>query len=418
MGQRKYKYRVHGANALQVFLIELMWVFSLLGDKREFSENILLGLEIAVVPIFFLFLRERVEKLWQFILGNMAAVGYCFILGKNAMEQVVLVTFGCICVWTVWMERGLDRKKRNAENYSCALLVLTLPCLIYGKFRDKDWIFQLSVWIGVIFLWIHFLNRYMAKQNIYISQSEVNAQRESTPIRQLRKNGNRVIALFSLGSLGVLFCGTQISTGSLLDRMMEKLKQFFIWVLHFFKAEPEPYVEESAGTMLEGNAGGLEEYGTIQVNPFWQAFLHMLGECILILIKVLAVVGVIAFVAFVIHEIRKYFYAGNVVEGEEREPIFREVTTKRKKKRERRKRTVSLFELNPGKKVRKRFKILIQKYSQGQNFEKKTARELVQSMEKKKKEQLRQSVDLYQKARYSRDAVTKEEWEQYRERFK
>lgn len=53
MERRKYKYRVHGANTLQVFLIELMWVFSILGDQRPLWENVLLGLEIALVPVFF-----------------------------------------------------------------------------------------------------------------------------------------------------------------------------------------------------------------------------------------------------------------------------------------------------------------------------------------------------------------------------
>ena len=421
MERRKYKYRVHGANTLQVFLIELMWVFSILGDQRPLWENVLLGLEIAWVPVFFLFMRERVEKLWQFLLGNVAAVGYCFILGRNTLEQVVLVTFGCICVWTVWVERNLDRKKRNTENYSCALLVLMFPCLVYGKIVDKEWIFQLSVWIGVIFLWVYFLNLYMAKQNIYIDQNEVNAQRQSTPIKRLRQNGNRVMALFSAGSLGVLFCGTQISTGSLLDRMLDKIKQFLIWVFQFLKAEKEPYVEEGTEALVEENTSGLDAYGTIELNPFWEAFVALLGKCLLILIKVLMVVLALAFLVLVAYGIWKYFYTDPVVEGEEREQIFHEVTKKEKRKREhreRRKRTVSFFERDPGKKVRKHFKGLVKKYNQEQNIETKTARELVQTMEERKKEQLQQSEYLYQKARYSNDAVTKEEWEQYRERYR
>lgn len=366
--------------------------------------------------VLFLFLvisfwgQETFKKFLPFFLYQAAVVCGCTLIGRDIRERVLFFLFAALQFVIAFGEK-MGEGKRVIVNSNPALILLGIPGLLYAYVEKYTLLYEVFLWVSVLFLWIHMWNLHLANRQQFFVTYAQNA--DSMEKRKMLLDGNRVIGSF-LGVAAVgLFLGTQVGEGGLIGRILQLIYRGLRWFLSLFThGEVEEYIPEAVETPVPASQEMVGEE-MLKQNEFLSTILAILGAIFMFVLKVLSVLFVVALFAFLGYSIWKSFYkkqTDQMKEYEEVEKIREKVNTKTKKKRE-----FVLFG-NTNTRVRKIFRKKIEKQEKRGDISKKTrtSEELVDVVVEEARDTVEQMLPLYQKARYSREKISKEELEKYK----
>ncbi len=406
---------IHFLNSIKLFLLAFFIVATISYGIEPKRGNVWYALLLFIVAIGGFCIRQWAERLWTFFLGHGILVLYCFFIGRNGKEKIIFVLYAMVDIGISFAIRKNNRVKLWPENYSIALLLLCIPCLIYAGVTNTTYIFHLFMWIWLPFLWLHFFNLYLVKQECYYRS---NCLTTGTIKRSsLYKEGGVILGIFSICSAGILYVATQISTHGIGKRILHICYALLKWLLHFVHGEREEYTEQfleltPTPTLTAQPLDETQSMGPSIIEEIAKVIMSVL----MYFLKLLAVIFVLAVFALFFYTIWKSFYEKKEDIEEEKERIFpekRERTTVQRKH----KRNWSIWNKGYREKIRRLFKKRVEQSWNRDYGEKnvKTAEELSQHMSADTTAEL---LALYQKARYSQDTITKEEFDCLKEKLR
>ncbi len=404
---------IHFLNSIKLFLLAFFIVATISYGIEPKRGNVWYALLLLIVAIGGFCIRQWAERLWTFFLGHGILVLYCFFIGRNGKEKIIFVLYAMVDIGISFAIRKNNRVKLWPENYSIAMLFLGIPCLLYAGATNTTYIFQLFMWIGIPFLWLHFFNLYLVKQECYYMSNRLTTG--TIKRSSLYREGGVILGIFSICSAGILYFATQISTHGIGERILHICYALLKWLLHFVHGEREEYTEqflELTPTPTEQPLGDMQSTGPSIIQEIGKIIMKLL-MCFL---KFLSVIFVLAVLALFLYTIWKSFYEKKEDIQEEKERIFpekKEKTTFQKKQ----KRKWIIWNKSYREKIRRLFKKRVEQ-SWNRNYGEKnvkTSEELSQHMSSDTTTEL---LALYQKARYSQDTITKEEFDCLKEKIR
>ena len=396
-------------NDMKYFCVAYFFValcdYSMYGSKVRCLYCLLL-LIAAVVSCC---LELYAARIWQFFAGHGAVLCYCLFLGRSSGERVVFVLYGLLLFGVAWVKHNGSNKKRVPENASLGFLALGLFGLLYARIRGFTYAYELFFWVASVYLLLHLLNLYLANQNTYLQNSARTA--DNVERRRVQADGNLVMGVYLPVSAGLLFLAGQVGAEGILDAFFDGIYRGLRWFLGVFTHfEAEEYTETIPVTPAptpERAVTGETEIG----NPLLQEFMRMVAVAMIFVIKILAVVAVVAFLVAVVYVMWKSFYSHGADRGEAKEEV--EKLHEKRKSAGKRKRQPVLFGGDPAHRVRRLFRkrILEGRQEKTGNGNSRTAAEWVSTVREEDRKAVERILPVYRKARYSREKVTKEEYE-------
>lgn len=354
--------------------------------------------------------QQKIKHLLPFLLYQAAVACGCTMVGRNKEERVLFFLFG-VLQFCIALGETLGEQKRVVLNSTSMLLLLGIPGLLYGYMENYDLLYETFVWVAVAFLWVHLWNAHLANRQRFFVEYTPNA--DSMEKGKILTDGNRVIGnVLGVAAVG-LFFGTQMGEGGWLDSVLKRLYRALRWFLSLFThGEVEEYVPEAVETPA-ATAGEIVGEEMLKQNEILSRILEILGAIFLFALKVLSVLLVLALLGFFVYSVWKSFYRRQP----EQEKEYEEVEKIREKvpEKEKYKRKWVLFG-NANERVRKLFQRKIEKTERmGEHSKRtKTSTELVNVVAEEAKDTVEQMLPLYQKARYSKENISKEELENYK----
>lgn len=398
-------------NRVKYFLLVYFYVVTVdYGMKSEENTPYFCGLLFVFTVISF-WGQQKFKRFLPFFLYQAAVVCGCTLIGRDIQERVLFFLFAAL-QWGITFVEKTGEAKRVIVNSSPALILLGIPGLLYAYVEKYNILYEVFLWVSVLFLWIHMWNLHLANRQRFLVEYAQNA--DSMEKGKMLLDGNRVIGSFLGVAAVALFLGTQVGEGGLIARILQLLYKGLRWFLALFThGEVEEYIPEAVETPVPASqemVGG----EMLEQNEFLSTILAILGAIFMFALKVLSVLFVVAFLVLFGYSLWKGFYKKQIEpikEYEEVEKIREKVNIKTEKKRE-----FTLFG-NTNAKVRRLFQRKIEKQEKGgENSKKmKTSSELVDVVVEEARDTVQQMVPLYQKARYSREKISKEELEKYKQ---
>lgn len=398
-------------NRVKYFLLVYFYVVTVdYGMKSEENTPYFCGLLFVFTVISF-WGQQKLKRFLPFFLYQAAVVCGCTLIGRDIQERVLFFLFAAL-QWGITFVEKTGEAKRVIVNSSPALILLGIPGLLYAYVEKYNILYEVFLWVSVLFLWIHMWNLHLANRQRFFVEYAQNA--DSMEKGKMILDGNRVIGSFLGVAAVALFLGTQVGEGGLIARILQLLYKGLRWFLALFThGEVEEYIPEAVETPVPASqemVGG----EMLEQNEFLSTILAILGAIFMFALKVLSVLFVVAFLVLFGYSLWKGFYKKQIEpmkEYEEVEKIREKVNIKTEKKRE-----FTLFG-NTNAKVRRLFQRKIEKQEKGgENSKKtKTSSELVDVVVEEARDTVQQMVPLYQKARYSREKISKEELEKYKQ---
>lgn len=398
---------IHLINSLKVFLLFFFWVATISYCRNPKPGAIFHALLLLVVAIGGFLLRKLGNRVWIFLCGHGVLLLYCFCIGRNKEEKVIYVIYGILDVLVSWMIRRKNQVEIWPENYSSAILFLAIPCLLYTGNENRMYISNFFMCIGMFFLWLHFINFYLVKQEKYLKSNALTT--DSINRRSFYLEGGVVLGFFSVFSVGVVYLATTFSTHGVENSVLHALRSFLRWLFHFIHGEKEEY-EENALYITPIPKATMQPTDEIKkIGPSWlEKIGHLIGIVVWNFLKVLAVLFILVVIVLFFYTLWKHFYEKKEEMVEEKERIFPE---KREKSVfvQKRKRKWNFFDRSYRGRIRVLFQRKVEKSWKSSDGDKelKTAEELSQCMEAENRNKL---LAIYQKARYGKTDISKEEY--------
>lgn len=353
--------------------------------------------------------KQKIRRLLPFLFYQAVVVCGCTFIGRDSEERVLFFLFATL-QFGIAFASVQGEKKCVVLNSTPAIILIGIPGLLYAYVEKYTLLYEVFLWITVLFLWIHVWNIHIANRQRFFVEYAQNA--DSMEKGKMLADGNGVIgSLLGVAAIGLLL-GTQIGEGRWLDRVLQLLYQGLRWFLELLTHGEVEYVPEAVKTPMP-TAEEIVDGEIIKQNELLSIIMEVLFAIIMFTLKVLSVLAVLAFLALFVYTIWKSFYKKQPeveIEYEEVEKIREKLPAKVKRKRE-----FVLFG-NANIKVRKLFQRKIEKTEKdGQHFKRtKTSTELVEVVSEDAKHTVEQMLPLYQKARYSKKKISKEELESYK----
>lgn len=356
--------------------------------------------------------QQKIKKFLPFFLYQVAVVCGCVVIGRDIGEQVIFFLFATSQFGIAFGEKLGEAKRVVIRNCTATLILLCIPGLLYAYMKKYTLLYEVFLWSSVVFLWVHMWNLHLANRQRFFVKDVPNT--DSMEKRKFLQDGNRIIGVFLGVAAAGLFLGTQVGESGLIGQLLQLLYRGLRWFLGLFThAEVEEYIPEDMETPVPTSQGIVGDE-MLKQNDFFSGIMEILGAILMFALKFVSVFLVVALFVFLGYSIWKSFYkkqTEHTEEYEEVEKIREKVNTKTKKKRE-----FALFG-NTNAKVRKLFQRKIEKQEKrGENSKKtKTSSELVDVVVEESRGTVEQMLPLYQKARYSREKISKEELEKYKQ---
>lgn len=368
----------------------------------------------CMLLLFFMLLsfwgQQRIRHLLTYLLYEAAVACGSTVIGRDIQEQVLFLLFAALQFGIVF-GGTMGEQKSVVQNSTATLILLCIPGLLYAYVEKYVLLYEVFLWVAVIFFWLHMWNMHLANRQRFFMEYAQNA--DSIEKGKLLMDGNRVIGSF-LGVAAVgIFVGTQVGESGWIERVLQLLYRALQWFFGLLnRGEVEEYIPDPVGIPMTDSEGAVGEE-MVKQNEFLSRLMEILGALLMFVLKVLSVLLVFALLVFLGYSIWKSFYKKQpkqVRKYEEVEKIREKVIIKPNKKRE-----FVLFG-NANTKVRKLFQRKIEKQEKrGENSKiTKTSVELVDVVVEEARDTVEQMLPLYQKARYSKEKISKEELERYR----
>lgn len=396
-------------NRVKYFLLVYFYAVTIDYGVRQNENTPYYDLLLFLFMLLSFWGEQKIRYLFPFLCYQAMLVGGCTLVGRNTQERVVFFLVS-ILQFGVSFEAVLAEKKRVIVNGTSALILLGIPGILYAYVKKYTLLYEVFLWVTVLFLWLHMWNVHLANRHRFLVNYAQNA--DSMEKKKMIADGNGVIESILAVTAGCLFLGTQIGEGRLIERFLhllyKGLQWFFEWFTH---AEVEEYSSEVVEMPIP-TADVIVEDNVIKQNEMLSKIMELLGMLFWVLLKVLSVLVVFSLLAFFGYIIWKNFYKQQPdvkAEYEEVEKIREKTFVKEKKQK------IFIFG-NTNERVRKIFKRKIDKTEKERHISKrtKTSTELVDVVLEDSKDAVKKMLPLYQKARYSKAKISKEELENYR----
>lgn len=399
-------------NQVKVFLLFYFYVvlidYSL--TKNEYA--VWYGLWLGVPFLAAFLVRQKAEKLWQYMLGQVSVCILCVFGAFESNRRILYFLCGLVLFVLSWIQMAEEKKSYQQRNTSLAVLCLAIPGGIFAYARGYLLILQVLSWIGVAFVWFHIWNMQLANRQRYLLENGLtNGCVES---RKILTEANLGIGRFLAVAAVFLVAGAQLFDGSIIERGLQAvygvLRTILQAISRFTHSDLEEYVpDEEMAFPSGGMEVGVGE--VIREAEQENVLLEILGAIGWALLKIITVLAILAFVVLMVYTCWKVFYEKQAkVEGAAGDEI--EVIQTEKIRPEKKQRKVRFFGDNR-QKIRWKFRksILRGEASREQLAPKgKTAKELVESAGQKES-----LLPLYYKARYSDEAILKKDVKKYGE---
>lgn len=398
-------------NWIQVFLI-CYGVFFLIDYLAGVRQGCAWRSAMLFAPACGFFLvKEKCVRLWSYLLGNGIFSLICVLLGRDWKERWIYGIYAGIFCCISWVRRKKEREKVFPENLGIWFLLILLPLVLIAWIaKAETFVYEVCVWIVLLFFWVHYINIYSTNQERYFLKNN-----ETTKIlekKDMRHAGKKAMCVF--GSMGMLLLciGGNVYKGNLLQDILGVIYRFLQWIFHFLPGEAEEPVLVPKETHPPFET--TQSYDGDISYPLWlQKLLNALqyvGERILDLLVVLFVLGIIILVCYLI---RSAFY-GTPRRKKDEKNYSGVIKTEEKIVRNKKK-THREWKLrrNNNEKVRKLFGQYIRQYEEDSKIAKKqkTATELKDLVQEERKSVAEKLLPYYHIARYSEKNITREELE-------
>lgn len=388
----------------------IMVLWTLIGATRP---PFLLWLILGFVPMTYHWIRRRTEKeVWfwgkhALVLAVVIAAVICF--GKIAsmgwvtklVYQAAAVIYTVIC-GIISIQLGLSEEKRTEESIPppAAVGLIAMALLVTRKLGQND----LDIWFVVLvfgYLGCYFIQYYMKNYMQFVSS---NRSGDAALDHDIFMVGIGTVSKYVGCALAALLLVFNIDW---LGKILEKVRQFFVWLFHLLPTYAEEQVTLPPAEHANLTQGVLEQ---IEESEPWWGF--VLLEKILMTIMPFVLLAVVAYLVYqgikALHQRFLDRIGDKKADLDEADVSdIRESFVKKKQQRE--KKQIRIFK-TPSERIRQLYRDYISANRQviaeqkGQNaLEALTARQCGSYL---KKEQL---ADIYEKAKYSSQECDKED---------
>lgn len=388
---------------LVVYFIAVSIIYGFVGE-----ENIKYKALVLVVPVLISFcVRMYGKKQWIFWLVHICNWGLCILLGTGQVEKIVYGMFGAILAIVAWIRYTSDLQKLYFENNSAGILVLAIPSLIYGYFEKVQLYFDLFALVVVIFMWLHFMNIHLANRYRYLLfQSQTVGSMDDN---KMTRESNKVMAFFSIPALVILLLGSNVRNDGMFGAFFHFIKEILRKIFGAIKSNPEK--EAVQEKIMVTPEPGLGEGVIEDKNNIFVVIIQGIAFVIAQVLKVLMVVAVVGIIFAVVYVMYLKFREKEPEVKDDSEKISDKVE---QIKTEKAKRKFTFF-LDNNQKIRKRFKKQIIANEKEKSSKKNTctSKELTEIVEDAAKSGVKRMLPYYQKARYSGEKISREEWKEF-----
>lgn len=397
-------------NRVKYFLLVYFYIVVVDYGMKQRENTPYYCLLLLLFVLFSFWGQQQLKHLMTFLLYQAAVACGCIVIGRDIQERVLFFLFAAL-QFGIAFGGAMGERKRVVQNCTATLILLGIPGLLYAYVEKYVLLYEVFLWVAVIFFWLHMWNIHLANRQRFFVEYAQNA--DSMERGKLLMDGNWVIGSFlSVAAVGI-FVGTQVGESEWIERILQLLYRGLQWFFGLLNGgEVEEYISDSVEVPITDSEGAVGEE-MVKQNEILRRIMELLGALLMFVLKVLSVLLVFALLAFLVYLIWKSFYKKQpkqVKEYEEVEKIRDNVKTKPKRKRE-----IILFG-NANTRVRKLFQRKIEKQEKrGENSKTtKTSAELVDVVVEEARDVVEQMLPLYRKARYSKEKISKEELERYR----
>lgn len=407
--QEKYSYKkAEFVNIMQLFLLGYynLYVLDMVVCRNHSHYPLLMVIGVC----FSFWTRENVNKFGLYLLTRVVVIFYGIVIGRNEKEKVLFALAAIVISLVSWYRRIHINHKIYIENIGLLWLILLLPGYLFMGIYGNEDTSDVLLGISVLFIWLYYLNKYQTNREQYFMDNKktVGIMQE----KEIKSNSNKGMLFFLICSLITLFLESGLYFEELEKKIGNTIFCFLKWILEILtNVKEEDYilreVVETPISQIEGEGYGELVQGSEWLRQFFNILEHILWGVVEVLWMV-CIIFVLFSVAYGIWYI--FYYKGKRMESRillEEDIIIRQVKKEPKKKQQGRE--FHIFR-NPNQKIRQLFYAEIKDYQKEKNSkEYMTATELTTQVYEERKEVAEYLLPYYQRARYSKKGVTKED---------
>lgn len=397
-------------NVIQLFFLGYynLYVLDMVVCQRHSHYPILMIIAVC----FSFWTREKTEKLWIYLFTRFGVIFFGVVIGRDEKEKVLFALTGVVISVVSWYRRININRKIYIENIGLLWLVLLLPGYLFIKIYGKTDTSNVLMGISVLFIWLYYLNRYQTNREQYFMNNKktVGIMQD----KEIRNNSNKGMLFFLVCCLTTLFLESGIYVKELEKKIGNIFFRFIKRILEILtNVKEEEYIPpEAVATPLpkiEGDGYGEAVEGFKWLRQFFKALEHIFWK-ILEVFWVFCIIFALFFVAYAIWH--TFYHKDKQMESKNLKQENVEIIKLKKKAKKEHKGRGFKFLRNPNQRIRQLFYIEITEFQKEKSSKEcMTAMELTKEVYEDRKEVAEYLLPYYQRARYSKKGITKEEVE-------
>lgn len=411
MKAKTYDTLVNLINTTCIYLLLLSLFFTLQGRSFDMTNGIILQtLGLCSVTFVYYFARKYIQNLIIFLLMHIAPTALYLLFFKAPTERYLYFAVFLIVFPLISMAMRYNAKPQKISATGFAPIILILGFYLFVA-EDNLRLQNILSIITFIFVILVIINTYYANTYNFIISNE-SAIGESFSIR---KESNRFFKLFLLLTTGFCLAFSSMSSNFVFKYFKGFIYMILSLIADFFVTEPK---EEIVMPSVPPNDLFETPEATVTAPPTETEPLQLgLPQWVIYLV----VIGFIIFViVLTIYVVIKFFKKtpSNLEDVHEFISPFEKTERIKEKKKKKKNESISLF-ASYDKRIRKLFKKSISKSMNPfiKINKAHTPTQLCDSTDCafEKGDQLSSLKALYSKARYSKDTITKEDYNEAKE---
>lgn len=366
---------------------------------------------LMIVAVCFSFwAREKMDKLFLYFLTRVGVILYGIVIGQNEKEKILFALAGVVISVVSWYRRIHVNNNIYIENIGLLWLVALLPGYLFMGIYGKGDTSEVLLGVSVLFIWLYYLNKYQINQEKYIMNHKKTVGIMQN--KEIKMNSSKGICFFLVSSLVVLFFLSGLYFKEVEEKIGNTIFRFFKWILEILtNVEKEEYVPQEIIATPTPALNGEGSGEIMQVSQWLRHFFEALEYVLWGVVEVIYVVCIIFVLFSTAYGIWYVFYhKGKQTEErilQQENIIIQKI--KKESKKEQQERRFHFFR-NPNQKMRHLFYTEIKEsQNENENIECMTATELTKQVWEERKKIAEYLLPYYQKARYSKEGVKKED---------
>ena len=409
---KQYNIRIEIVNMIMRFMI----IFTILGlftvsisNDSAYTWKSLILFQAAILSFL---IGKYTKHIWSYILLHLLLLTVYFFLTEDIILKVIYIIF--ILIYAI-IQFALDLKRieRNTSPAFFAVFLLMYFMCIY-RYPQEVLLGQFYFIFAVGFILLYVLNRHFTNFYYYINKY---IEKANVPFKQMNRSNNGFIVIFLILCYAAMMVATRLPIGSAFRLIGIFLRKLLRLLLSGFTHTP---VEEQEDPPEEIPLN----YGPPEL-PKHSALMILISNIIFNVTKVLIVILIVALISYGLYMIyRMYYQRTRLVNTDEKIEVISPFEKKNiglADTRGTRKNIFGLFGRSNNEKIRKQYKRAIQKNSSEDKklmyytpselspYAVTTEKKLAEKVEKSEKEKT--LTTLYEKARYSQEECSKEDFQ-------